>query len=100
MKRVLLSLLVIAFLQSCFAQSDIDPLRQWSVYRGPQSSGFIDNVGLPENWNIENGENIKWKVEIPGLALSQSSRKHLGSACSQFQGESTGPGEGRDLDQV
>jgi outer membrane protein assembly factor BamB len=70
MKRVLLSLLTIAFLQSCFAQSEIDPSRQWSVYRGPQSSGFIDNVGLPENWNIESGENIKWKVEIPGLALS------------------------------
>lgn len=44
--------------------------RQWQSYRGYYANGILDNTTLPENWDIETGENIKWKVEIPGLALS------------------------------
>ena len=48
----------------------VDPNRQWSVYRGPQSSGFLDNANIPDNWDVESSQNIKWKIDVPGLALS------------------------------
>lgn len=47
-----------------------DPGRQWSMYRGNNISGVMDNANLPESWDVESGENIAWKTEIPGLAHS------------------------------
>lgn len=44
--------------------------RQWPSYRGYYSSGILDNTTLPDHWDVEKGTNIKWKVEVPGLALS------------------------------
>ncbi len=44
--------------------------RQWSSYRGYYSSGVLDNTNLPDHWNVEENMNIKWKVDVPGLALS------------------------------
>jgi outer membrane protein assembly factor BamB len=44
--------------------------RQWPCYRGPFASGVFDNAGLPETWDINTGDNILWKTEIPGLGLS------------------------------
>ena len=70
MRNILLTLLTFFLLQNTFAQSQLNPDRQWSRYLGPNSSAFIDNVNLPGTWNIETGENIKWEVDIPGLALS------------------------------
>lgn len=46
------------------------PERQWSQYRGYLSSGSLDNANLPETWDLNSGENISWKKEIPGLGLS------------------------------
>ncbi len=69
MNRSIISTLLFILSISCFAQTT-DASRQWSRYRGPQSSGFIDNVNLPESWDIVSGENIKWNIEVPGLALS------------------------------
>ena len=51
-------------------KNNVDPSRQWSVYRGPQSSGYLDNVNLPDNWDIKTSVNIKWTTDVPGLALS------------------------------
>lgn len=69
MKKSILSALLIIFSLSCFAQT-IDVSRQWSQLRGYKSEGFIDNANLPDTWNVESGENIKWNIKIPGLALS------------------------------
>jgi len=49
---------------------DIAPERQWSQYRGYYSNGTLDNANLPEQWDVKTSENIKWKIEIPGLGLS------------------------------
>ena len=49
---------------------DPNPERQWSSYRGYYSNGVLDNANLPDNWNLETGENILWKYKVPGLGLS------------------------------
>jgi outer membrane protein assembly factor BamB len=63
-----LSILALLWLSACGQQAD--PSRQWSMYRGYYASGVLDNANLPETWNVETGENIAWKTEIPGLGHS------------------------------
>lgn len=48
----------------------VDPGQQWSMYRGNHISGVMDNANLPKSWDVETGENIAWKRDIPGLAHS------------------------------
>jgi len=40
----------------------------WPQFRGPQASGVESNVALPARWDIDRGENIRWRTAIPGLA--------------------------------
>ena len=47
-----------------------DTNRQWPSFRGYYASGYLDNVDLPDSWNIQSGENILWRTPIPGLGLS------------------------------
>lgn len=42
----------------------------WPSFRGTAAAGVADGQNLPESWSAESGENIKWKVRIPGLAHS------------------------------
>ncbi|MBZ5496297.1 MAG: PQQ-binding-like beta-propeller repeat protein [Acidobacteriia bacterium] len=63
--RGLLMLLLAAFFASAAA-----PNGDWPSFRGPQASGVADGQNLPERWDGVRGENIKWKVRIPGLAHS------------------------------
>lgn len=44
--------------------------KHWPQFRGPRASGVHENAKLPATWNVETGENVKWKTEIPGLAHS------------------------------
>jgi outer membrane protein assembly factor BamB len=46
------------------------PPGNWPSFRGPQASGVADGQELPERWNGGSGENVLWKVRIPGLAHS------------------------------
>jgi outer membrane protein assembly factor BamB len=41
----------------------------WPSFRGPNGSG-LGSGNPPVTWNVESGENIKWKTAIPGLAHS------------------------------
>jgi len=66
---LLFSLFVMGF-TGCAQEPEIVPERQWPSYRGYYSSGILDNTSLPETWDVGEGINIKWKVDIPGLALS------------------------------
>ena len=43
---------------------------QWPQFRGPRGVGYLENANTPTNWDIENGEHIKWKTAIPGLGHS------------------------------
>lgn len=69
MKSRLLLLLCIAALNlNIYSQVNDD--RQWPSYRGRFSSGVLDNANLPSTFDIEKMQNVKWKIEVPGLGLS------------------------------
>ena len=40
----------------------------WPQFRGPQAGGVDESVPTPWQWNVEKGENIRWRTQIPGLA--------------------------------
>ncbi|MBN2588949.1 MAG: PQQ-binding-like beta-propeller repeat protein [Sedimentisphaerales bacterium] len=40
-------------------------LRNWPNFRGPGSNGHAINANPPLNCNVEDGNNILWKTEIP-----------------------------------
>ena len=42
----------------------------WPQFRGPGARGLAAGPAPPISWNVETGENIKWKTAIPGLAHS------------------------------
>ena len=42
----------------------------WPSFRGPQASGVAEGHTTATEWDIEEGTNIKWRVEVPGLAHS------------------------------
>ena len=47
-----------------------DPSGNWPSFRGSQAAGVADGQQLPDCWNGEKGENILWRISIPGLAHS------------------------------
>ncbi|MBI3716210.1 MAG: PQQ-like beta-propeller repeat protein [Betaproteobacteria bacterium] len=40
----------------------------WPQFRGSQAGGVDTNALAPQRWNVETGENIRWRTAIPGLA--------------------------------
>ena len=46
--------------------------QNWPGFRGPSASGVADRQNLPDTWNGVTGTNIRWKVEVPGLAHSSA----------------------------
>ncbi|MEQ8768217.1 MAG: PQQ-binding-like beta-propeller repeat protein [Planctomycetota bacterium] len=46
------------------------PDASWPSFRGFQARGVSDGHPLPESWNVETGEGIRWSVTLPGLAHS------------------------------
>lgn len=42
----------------------------WSTFRGKDAHGIAEGYDLPEEWDLESGENVRWKTPIPGLAHS------------------------------
>jgi outer membrane protein assembly factor BamB len=69
LKPIFILYLFFAFFESASSQN-VNPDRQWSMYRGNYAGGVLDNTNLPVTWDGESGENIAWKTEIPGLGHS------------------------------
>jgi len=46
------------------------PTQEWSRFRGPAGAGVLDNQNLPSTWDVESGENIRWRTPIPGMGHS------------------------------
>ena len=46
-----------------------DP-RPWPSFRGREASGVADGQRLPDQWNVERRQNVRWRTPIPGLAHS------------------------------
>jgi outer membrane protein assembly factor BamB len=42
----------------------------WPQFRGPAAGGVDSAAELPVRWDVERGENVTWKTEVPGLAHS------------------------------
>jgi outer membrane protein assembly factor BamB len=59
-----LGLLILATGLSASAQTN------WPQFRGVNAAGLSQGPETPATWNIETGENILWKREIPGLGHS------------------------------
>ncbi|MBI1826567.1 MAG: PQQ-binding-like beta-propeller repeat protein [Planctomycetes bacterium] len=53
----------------CVSFSNLAYAGNWPEFRGPNGSG-IGTGTPPEKWDIEKGENVKWKAAIPGLGNS------------------------------
>ncbi len=47
-----------------------DYMKQWPQFRGPYASGIVETNVLPFHWDVTTGENILWKLKIPGLGHS------------------------------
>jgi hypothetical protein len=52
---------------SLFAQPETT---NWPQFRGPSARGIAEKSSLPINWDVEKGDNLKWKTEVPGLGFS------------------------------
>jgi outer membrane protein assembly factor BamB len=100
-KLLLITVLqIIAF--SAFTQ--ISPERQWPGYRGYMASGVFDNANLPDKFDLAKMDNIRWKIEIPGLGLSSpviwDNRLFVTTAVSQEDKSGFKPGIYGSIDAV
>ena len=46
------------------------PQQNWPSFRGVAAAGTGDGQGVPVEWDLESGQNVRWKTPIPGLANS------------------------------
>ena len=69
-KLSLISLFLLISLCVACQSKGPDPDRQWSSYRGYQSSGVLDGADLPDLWEAGADTGFLWKIDIPGLSLS------------------------------
>ena len=72
------------------------PAALWPSFRGWHASGVASDQNLPLKWNVKSGENIRFKVPIPGLAHSSpilwGDRLYLTTAVSSKTSASFKPG--------
>ena len=40
----------------------------WPSFRGAHAQGVADGHALPGDWDLATGRNVRWRVEIPGVA--------------------------------
>jgi len=43
---------------------------EWPSFRGLRASGVADGADPPLTWDLANGDNVLWRVEIPGVGHS------------------------------
>jgi outer membrane protein assembly factor BamB len=69
MKRLLDAIFRVPLLFSIFVTTNLFG-SNWPQFRGPQASGLETNAAAPVTWDVEKGENVRWKAAVPGLAHS------------------------------
>jgi len=69
-RKLILAGTLYSLLLTPFLSGQIQPGRQWPGYRGYFSSGVLDNANLPETFDFEKMENVRWKIKIPGMGIS------------------------------
>jgi len=63
-------LLLSLALQDPVAPADEARTVHWPSFRGPSASGLALGFETVEGFDVEKGENVLWRVEVPGLAHS------------------------------
>ena len=63
MRIGLIFCLLLGFVSSLHAEN-------WPGWRGPRGDGTSHETGVPTSWNAKTGENVAWKVKIPGVGHS------------------------------
>ena len=58
--RSFAALFLLCFTAQCFAEN-------WPCWRGPRGDGTSADINVPTSWNGETGENIAWKIPVPGV---------------------------------
>jgi outer membrane protein assembly factor BamB len=61
--KLVLALALLLSLLTTSAQA-----QNWPGFRGTNASGIADGAHPPTTWNVEKGQNIRWKTAIPGLS--------------------------------
>ena len=64
MKRLTFSLILVAFFVTTASAQN------WPQFRGPSATGVVESSGQPVKWDATAQQNVRWKLEIPGLAHS------------------------------
>jgi outer membrane protein assembly factor BamB len=60
-----LALVALLLIGSTFAQAE-----NWPNWRGPRGDGTSTESGVPTKWNGKTGDNVAWKIELPGTGHS------------------------------
>ena len=56
--------------QPVVGPSDEDIERNWPGFRGPWGIGVSHAKGVPVEWDVDSGKNVKWKVAVPSAGFS------------------------------
>ena len=76
----------------------------WPQFRGEGARGLADGQGVPPSFDLESGTNVRFKVEIPGLALSSpvvwGDRIYLTTAVAEGADTSLKTGLYGDVDTI
>ena len=67
MRCVVVCVLCFAFSSLAVSQSHGE---NWTGWRGPRGDGTSVEKGVPTKWDGAKGDNVTWKVEIPGQGHS------------------------------
>lgn len=59
---------LLTFAAGCLLSFTIAAQDRWPQFRGPQSSGVVEDTNLPDKWSAT--ENVAWKTDIPGVGWS------------------------------
>ena len=54
----------------CLIGTQVVQAQNWPQFRGPAATGVVEGRPAATTWNVEKGQNVRWKTEIPGLAHS------------------------------
>ena len=60
--------LVAFFVMYVVLDASVSVAANWPQFRGSQASGVDAGAPAPVRWNVETGENIRWRTSVPGLA--------------------------------
>lgn len=94
MARLASGMLVLSWLAPTLVWAEVQG--NWPSFRGPSAAGVLDGLDLPDRWDAETGQGIRFKVKVPGLAHSSpviwGDRLFLTTAVSSERDASFKPG--------